>query len=194
MSDYISGAKDANTVTLKVRIDLSKAFYSISHSMLLSKIRHVGTSVSALKWLQTIVHSYGPFTFHSSHHHPRGGTRFNTGSSSPSLIYMSTDIQNVVKHCGIASYVDDTTLYLNTPKDFEDGLSQVTEILWLVPQWCCAHSLLITYDNTNIMLYGVPQSISRTPDIFIEFLGQQLKPALSCENMRIMLDPSLLIL
>ena len=75
---------DDKQVTVMVLIDLSKAFDSISHSSLLSKLRNFGTSESALRWFES-----GEATNNADWNiivtsvdcHPRCATGFNTGPS-----------------------------------------------------------------------------------------------------------------
>ena len=50
VSDHIFKAVDGKKITAMVLIDLSKAFDSLSHAILLEKLQDVGTSSSALSW------------------------------------------------------------------------------------------------------------------------------------------------
>ena len=53
VTDQIFRAMDDKQVTVMVLIDPSKAFDSICHSSLLSKLRNFGTSESALRWFES---------------------------------------------------------------------------------------------------------------------------------------------
>ena len=103
-------------VTAMVLIDLSKAIDSISHTILLKKLKGLGVSSPALSWFQ----SYLTDRYQC--------TRVGTSVSDPLpvkhgvpqgsilgpllfTLYMS-DLPHSVKHCEIEPFVDYTKLYL----------------------------------------------------------------------------------
>ena len=53
MIDKISKAFDKKEMTLVIFLDLSKAFDSINHSILLQKLSHFGIKGSALDWFKS---------------------------------------------------------------------------------------------------------------------------------------------
>ena len=104
-------------------------------------------------------------------------------------LYMN-DLPAVVKYSKIESYVDDNKLYLSfAAKDVDVCLHQVDEDLHRVAEWCCANRLLINPGKTKLILFGVSQFLSRVPsNISISFLGQQLTPVTSVEDLGVILD------
>ena len=53
MSDMIVEAMDQKQVTALVLLDLSKAFDSIEHGILLRKLRELGVSMQAMEWFRS---------------------------------------------------------------------------------------------------------------------------------------------
>ena len=53
MSDMILEAMDRKQVTALVLLDLSKAFDSIEHGILLRKLRELGVSIQAMEWFRS---------------------------------------------------------------------------------------------------------------------------------------------
>jgi hypothetical protein len=51
-TDVILNAIDKQKVTAVVLLDMSKAFDSLNHGILLDKLQDVGASTSALKWFE----------------------------------------------------------------------------------------------------------------------------------------------
>ena len=76
VTDDIFKAMDSRQITAMVLIDLSKAFDSICHSTLLSKLQQLGTSEQALLWFksyrQTAVYSSWNIIVGSPNHNSRG--------------------------------------------------------------------------------------------------------------------------
>ena len=63
------------------------------------------------------------------------------------------------------------------------------EDLHRVAEWCCANRILINPEKTKPILFGVSRLLSRVPsNIFISFLGQQLTPVTSVEDLGVNLD------
>ena len=52
MSDMILEAMDRKQITALVLLDLSKAFDSIEHGILLRKLRELGVSIQAMEWFR----------------------------------------------------------------------------------------------------------------------------------------------
>ena len=50
VTDYILDAMDRKQITTMVLLDFTKAFDSISHSLLLKKLQNFGVSPNALRW------------------------------------------------------------------------------------------------------------------------------------------------
>ena len=198
VTDYIFKAIDAKKVAGMVLIDLSKAFDSLSHSVLLNKLWSLGTSASALSWFESYLSDrqqttrVGPsvsIALTVTHGVPQGSIL------GPVLfsLYLS-DLPEVIEETEIDSYVDDTKLYLSISlRDIQVGLSYISEDLKRVAEWCCSNSFLINPKKTKLILFGVPQNLHRLPDIAVEFMGQQLKPVASCNDVGILLDSGLTI-
>ena len=77
------------------------------------------------------------------------------------------------------------------PNDVDSCLRQVAEDLRCVVEWCCANHLLVNPDKTKLLLFGTRQLLSQLPDVTVPFLGQELKPVASANDLRIKLDSNL---
>ena len=53
VTDYLFKAVDEKMITAMILIDLSKAFDSVLHTLLLHKVQDLGTSESSTKWFKS---------------------------------------------------------------------------------------------------------------------------------------------
>jgi retron-type reverse transcriptase len=154
-TDRILENNDNGHLTASVFLDLSKAFDTVDHAILLHKLRSVRLDDNSLRW----------FEFESYLTSRQQITSINnTLSSSLSvlvgvpqgsilgpllfIIYIN-DMPNVVKHCKIILYTDDTLLYYSSTfaKDIE---KYVNEDLNLISQWLDENMLTLNCKKIEI--------------------------------------------
>ncbi len=154
-TDRILENNDNGHLTASVFLDLSKAFDTVDHAILLHKLRSVRLDDNSLRW----------FEFESYLTSRQQITSINnTLSSSLSvlvgvpqgsilgpllfIIYIN-DMPNVVKHCKIILYADDTLLYYSSTsaKDIE---KYVNEDLNLISQWLDENMLTLNCKKIEI--------------------------------------------
>ena len=129
-TDFIRKEADSGKATGAVFIDLTKAFDSISHSIMLSKLSRYGVSDMELQWLtdylflrKQIAHFNGVL----SEPNP-----INTGVPQGSilgpllLLIFFNDVHSPLRHCKILTYADDTVIFTssNDIDAIPDSLSQ----------------------------------------------------------------------
>ena len=188
---------DRKEITALVLLDLSKAFDSIDHSLLLTKLRSLGVSSSAVDWFnsylsgRTQIVRIGSTLSESrliTHRVPQGSIL------GPALfnIYIN-DLPLVTNICSLESYVDDSKLYISFPmKDIDIVAEQLTEDLPMIAAWCCANSLLINPDKTKLLLLGTRQMLRSVPEDFhVTLVGKQLHPVSSAKDLGVTIDASL---
>lgn len=196
VTDYIYKAIDEKKVTAMVLIDLSKAFDSISHTILLKKLKSLGVSNPAISWFMSYLTDRQQCTrigISTSDPLP-----VNYGVPQGSIlgpllftIYMS-DLPHVSNHCELESFVDDTKLFLAfSTMDADDALSQISLDLNRTAAWCCRNQLLINPDKTKFILFGVPQLTSLVKHTSINFLGNTIPQSFWCRDLGTILDSHL---
>ena len=188
---------DRKEITALVLLDLSKAFDSIDHSLLLTNLRSLGVSSSAVDWFNSylsgrtqIVHIGSTLSESRliTHRVPQGCIL------GPALfnIYIN-DLPLVTNICSLESYVDDSKLYISFPmKDIDIVAEQLTEDLRMIAAWCCANSLLINPEKTKLLLLGTRQMLRSVPEDFhVTLVGKQLHPVSSAKDLGVTIDASL---
>ena len=147
---------DKKKVTAFILLDLAKAFDSVRHSILLHKLYCVGASLDTVKWFSSYlsgrsqsvrIRCSASSPLPITHGVPHGAVL------SPLLfcIYMN-DLPLVTQSYDMASFVDDSKVYLSFTNDYIDQATQNLEAdLVRVAKWCSENQLLINPDKTKFL-------------------------------------------
>ena len=192
-TDQLLKNMDEKRISLVVLLDMSKAFDSIRHDKLLSKLQSLGVSDSALAWFKSYVSSRKQVVrIGSALSDP---LHLTTGVAQGSILgpvlftlYVN-DLLSVPKKCETMGYVDDTKLLLALPpSDLKVAISDLNSDLQAVAKWCSTNSLLINPDKTKLLIVGVPQltrSLSLPPVIL---MGKNIKPSAVVKDLGVWVD------
>ena len=182
VSNYILEAMDKKRLAAAILLELSKAFDSVSHPIILQKLYCVGASLDAVKWF-------------SSHLSGRSHSlRIGSSISSPlpithgvpqgailSLLMFciyTNYLPLVTQSCDINSHVDDSKVYLLFAINNINQATQNLEAdLGRVAKWCSDNQLLINPDKTKLLLNRNRQLMRNLSiDITLKFLCKTVKP------------------
>ena len=118
-ADEILMNMDKGLVTGSVFIDLAKAFDTVDHDILLSKLEYYGVCDESLPWFKNYFTGRKQFV----HIDPQSSEELAMTSGVPQgsilgpllfIVYIN-DLPRCVKHCSVNMYADDTVLYLAGP-------------------------------------------------------------------------------
>ena len=103
------------------------------------------------------------------------------------------DLPTIAQHCNIESYVDDSKLFLaSSLNELDNAVAKVNQDLKLTFEWCCTNYLLINPTKTKVMIFGVPQLVSKVPqDITFTLMDKQLIISSNVKDLGVTLDPYL---
>ena len=187
-TDLLLKNMNEKRISVVVLLDVSKAFDSIQHDNLLSKLHLLGVSASALAWFKSYlslrkqVVSIGsdlsdplPLTVGVAKGSILGAVLFT--------LYVN-DLFSVPKKCEVMGYVDDTKLLLTLPlTDISVGISDLNSDLREIAKSCSTNSLLINPNKTKLLVVGVPQ-LTRNISLPPVFLIREEHQALSrCKRL-----------
>ena len=177
-TDDLLKAMDENKISILVLMDISKAFGSINHDMLLSKRRSLGVSPSALEWFKSYLGRYqyvriGDVVSQSlpvDYGVPQGSIL------GPVLftVYVN-DLLIVPKLCQTTCYVDDSKLYFKfKTNELCNAVSAVCSDLNEICRWCCHGSLLMNSDKAKPLVISVPKLLRQLPDFTATLCGKPI--------------------
>ena len=196
VTDQFLQAMDSKKVSIMVLLDMSKAFDSIRHDILLSKLQNLDFSQGALDWFQSYlsnrqqcvrigdaVSKVLPLEFGVPQGSILGPVLFT--------IYVN-DLLSVPKRCLSASYVDDCKLYLSfSPAELPTSILALNEDLTRISQWCCKNSLLINPDKTKVLAVGLPQLLKKLSSFSITLFDKEITPVPVVKDLGVLLDTRL---
>ncbi len=186
-------ATDSGDTVALVLLDLSAAFDTVDHNVLLSRLEQVvGIRGSALNWFQSYLtnrsFSVNIGKFHSSSVPltcgvPQGSTL------APMLfsLYM-LPLGSIFEKYGICyhCYADDTQIYI--PLKHKNGLDSVAACLLDVKAWMSLNFLSLNESKTEIVVF-TPSDTHCMPTVNLGVLAPYVKPYV--KNLGVVLDSAL---
>ena len=188
---YRSGYWWQKTVIL-VLLDLSAAFDTIDHTVLLHRLKHdFGITGTALKWLDSYL-SHRTQTV-------KIGDSFSTkqkflfgvpqGSVLGPVLFSlySSPVAKIARKYGLCVqlYADDTQLYLSfAPCEWGDALERVEECVKEIKAWMVANKLQLNGDKTQIVLVSAPRANYGVSDlVHVQIDGHPIPFSTSVKNL-----------
>ena len=132
MTDKALEAMDSKKLTLLVLLDLSKAFDSLDHGILLAKLQSLGLSHSALEWFRSYLSERSQYVRIGSEVSDLKHIAYGVPQGSilgPAIFNTYLNDLSTIPHFGsLESYVDDSKLYLSFPvKEVNTIVKQINE-------------------------------------------------------------------
>ena len=158
--------------TLSVFLDLSKAFDTIDHDILLNKLEYYGIRGVPLKWFKSYLSNRTQYV----QYHNENSDRMNIICGVPQgsvlgpllfVIYVN-DLSSSLDNSNSIQFADDTTVYISG-KNKPALYAQMNGELNILTDWFYSNKLSLNVSKTNYMFFSNSQEHSAT--------DQQLKMA-----------------
>ena len=193
-TDELLKNMDDKKISVIVLLDMSKAFDSIRHDLMMCKLHKIGVSDAACAGFESYLSQRKqavkiedtlseplPLTVGVPQGSILGPVLFT--------LYVN-DLLQVPKHCRALGYVDDTKIFMALPSShLSDAVSAVNQDLMDISRWCCTRSLLINPDKTKFLVDGVPQltkNISTIPPVIL--FRKEVKPTNVAKGLKVYID------
>ena len=178
-------------ISLLLLLDLSKAFDSVNHEILLRKCEMLNIDTA---WFQNYLSNRHQIVKIKNTTSSSRAVSFGVPQGSilgPILfIIFVNDLVKYLPQCYIVQYADDTQILLEGDiSDLNGLIERANNILTLAKVYFQINGLLLNTDKTQCIFIGSRQYINRIdPNVTINFNGNQIKPLSSVKNLGVVFD------
>src|SRR6187399_158774 len=192
-------ASNQQKVSALVLLDLSAAFDTIDHQILLSRLSSIfgfsDTALSLIKSYLTDRSQYVTIGDHRSSPVPIT-TGVPQGSVLDPLLFTlyTTPIGEILSNRSVSFhlYADDTQLYISfSSSDSTTNLSVLSSTLDTIHSWLTLNRLTVNPAKTEFLLIGTKQQRSNITNCSISFLGIPITPSIHARNLGVEFDSDL---
>ena len=153
----ISIAEDSNNSTLAIYLDLSRAFDTLNHTLLLKKLEHYGIRGISLQWFKSYLSNRSHYVEYQKHKSIVKNIECGVPQGSilgPLLfiIYIN-DLPKVLEHTKIILFADDATVYVSG-RNIDNLYAILNGELKVLLDWFRANILSLNESKTQHMFFG----------------------------------------
>ena len=191
-------SSDSGHLNILLLLDLTAAFDTISHTILLSRLESsLNITGTALSWLRSYltnrqqyisINNWTSSTAPLSQGVPQGSVL------GPLLfILYILPLGNIIRrhHLQFHCYADDVQLYISTKSISSVTLSTLTNCLTEIKSWMHSNFLQLNCDKSDMLIIG-PKSLTKTAHNFhLSVDNSTLTPSTHIRNLGVILDNNL---
>jgi exonuclease III len=193
LMDKIINALEKGNYTVGIFLDFSKAFDTVNHDILITKLDRYGIRGNAKKWITSYLTDRQQYC--SYNNLKSANLKINCGVPQGSIlgpllfiIYLN-DLANISDKLSTILFADDSNVFIDGP-----DLTQVQNILNdEIPKlvdWLCANRLSLNIKKTHFMIFGQKKKNTNT-QLSININGQPIELVKQTKFLGLMLDDAL---
>ena len=166
--DHAFNACDSKSVTILASLDLSAAFDTISHKILIERLEHeFGVSGTALSWLSSYLLKRSQFVKLGNHISSTISLQHGVpqGSVLGPLLFTTyiSPISNIIQQQNMSfhHYADDTQLFHSIkPNDLNHNTSIISNCFKSILSWFLQNNLQLNPTKTELIMLGTTHQLS----------------------------------
>ena len=179
---------DQGLLTGAVFVDLSKAFDTIDHTLLIQKLSNYGIENVELEWFKDYLSNRKQVVGYQN-----VVSKFQlvtSGVPQGSILGPINNLPSTIVHCNVLMYADDTVLFY-AAKDVTTIEENLNDDLDLVGKWLQENSLFINKGKTECLLFGTRGKLSSVKSFDIRISSHVIKRVSKFKYLGIYLDECL---
>ena len=199
-SDILS-AVDNGCVVVLVLLDLTAAFDTIDHGILLSRLMHrFGVTGAALDWLRSYLADRKQLVRIGSDNSSPTSVPFGVpqGSVLGPLLFTAyiTPLGDLIRKYGLEYhlYADDMHIYVSFPPDGDeqpDALNCLDSRLEAIVKWSQSNFLKLNDQKPDVVVFGNKHKLPLMKDIRITIGGSTMNSSSQARNIGVIFDSTL---
>jgi hypothetical protein len=193
---------DKGKAILLVLLDLSSAFDTIDHVVLVDRMqKEFGIAGSAISWFASYLENRTTRVCvlgeYSENHILKYGVPQGSVAGPPIFTAYAQPVANIIKRfeVGYHIYADDTQLYVSfDPKSEEDKVSaklRLSECISEIRSWMLGNKLKLNDSKTELFLISSPRIANAVSNLDLKIGGSVITPSNSIKNLGIIFDKNL---
>ena len=194
LANDIAEAIDAKQTTIWIFIDLSKAFDTLNHTILLKKLEHCGVRGIPLIWFTSYLENRMQYVIYNNSISKKCNivTGVPQGSILGPLLFLIyiNDICNASRLLKFILHADDTNIFFSS-SSLSELCRTINEEMVRVVQWFRANRLSVNLKKTGYIVFGTPGKIKKLTDCSIYLDGVEIERKFESKFLGIIIDDKL---
>ena len=193
-------AADSGLLTILILLDLSAAFDTISHPLLLERLASIGITGVALSWFASYLTNRQQFVQLGNHRSGCSAVSLGVpqGSVLGPILFITylLPLGKILRHHGVQfhCYADDTQIYISTKPNTTLPPTSLTACLQDIRSWMSRNFLKLNGSKTEVLLIGSKNTLSKAqtttiPNIIID--GFPVPFSTQVKSLGVILDSTL---
>jgi hypothetical protein len=186
---------DNKEVTLLVLLDLSAAFDTVDHTILLNRLKNIGIMGVVYDWFSSYLTGRSQAVHLDSVSSDSVDLTCGVPQGSvlgPILFNIYTQpLGEIARKHGLSYhfYADDTQLYTSfSIKDSDTSVLSVSDCIADIKIWMKSNLLMLNDSKTEVVLLGTKQQLSKLSDLAISVGNVNIKPVTKVRNLGVIFD------
>lgn len=187
---------DSGLINILMLLDLSAAFDTVCHELLISRLSDIGITGSALSWLISYISDRKYYISIQGHNSAiisltQGVPQGSVLGPLLFIIYIHS-LGNIIRRHGLQfhCYADDIQIYFTTSSDRPSLPDSLTACIRDIKHWMSLNFLKLNDNKTEILVIGSAASVKRMDQSFY-IDGFHIKPSSLTRNLGVLFDSTL---
>ena len=185
---------ERNEYLVGLFIDFSKAFDTISHSILLKKLQYYGIRGQSLNWIEDYLYNRKQFVSYNGKHSQVGELTIGVpqGSILGPLLFLLyiNDICNISDRVSFILFADDTNILISG-SDIHEVLNILNNEMVKITDWIHGNKLSLNTSKTQYMIMSSPHNKCNSETTGITINGESISRVHSTKFLGIIIDETM---